>query len=133
MIKITKFQYVVLLIFIMSLTNLSASTNFVQKEENLFERGIILFEAGEVKAAVSIFDELSESNYSPALFYLGKIYYHGDGLAKNSSVAFNYFEKAGSNGHKPSLFMLALFFLDNCFDFESCEDADKYFEEASKL
>ena len=72
-------------------------------------------------------------NNEAALFYLGKIYYHGDGLDVNKPLAFQYFKRASSSGHRPSLFMLAQFYIDNCFDFESCNEANKYFEESTLL
>ena len=120
------------LFFIMLMFSAHAFSNQIEDNNGLFEKATDFFQSGKVMEAVSIFKKLSDNNNDAALFYLGKIYYHGDGSDVNKPLAFQYFKRASSNGHQPSLFMLALFYVDRCFDFESCNEANKYFEESTK-
>ena len=121
------------LFLIILLFSTNVLSNQVEDSSELFEKATSFFESGKVLEAVSIFKRLSDNNHEAALFYLGKIYYHGDGLDVNKPLAFQYFKRASSSGHRPSLFMLAQFYIDNCFDFESCNEANKYFEESTLL
>ena len=100
-------------------------------EEKSYTFDLDLFQSNKIPEAVQIFKRLSEKNNDSALFYLGKIYYHGDGLEVNKPLAFEYFKRASSNGHRPSLFMLALLYLERCSDFESCNAAGKYLEDSA--
>ena len=97
------------LFFIILLFSNNAFSNQIEDGNGLFEKATHFFQSGKVMEAVSIFKRLSDNNNDAALFYLGKIYYHGDGLDVNKPLAFQYFKRASSNGHQPSLFMLALF------------------------
>ena len=119
------------LFFIILVFSNNAFSNQIEDGNGLFEKATHFFQSGKVMEAVSIFKRLSDNNNDAALFYLGKIYYHGDGLDVNKPLAFQYFKRASSNGHQPSLFMLALFYIDRCFDFESCNEANRYFEEST--
>ena len=121
------------LFLIILLFSTNVLSNQAEDSSELFEKATGFFESGKVLEAVSIFKRLSDNNNEAALFYLGKIYYHGDGLDVNKPLAFQYFKRASSSGHRPSLFMLAQFYIDNCFDFESCNEANKYFEESTQL
>ncbi len=121
------------LFLIILLFSTNVLSNQAKDSSELFEKATGFFESGKVLEAVSIFKRLSDNNNEAALFYLGKIYYHGDGLDVNKPLAFQYFKRASSSGHRPSLFMLAQFYIDNCFDFESCNEANKYFEESTQL
>ena len=121
------------LCLIILLFSANALSKQVEDSNELFGKAVGFFESGKVLEAVSIFKRLSDNNNEVALFYLGKIYYHGDGLDVNKPLAFQYFKRASSSGHRPSLFMLAQFYIDNCFDFESCNEANKYFEESTQL
>ncbi len=118
--------------FIMLFVSANSLSNQMENDNKLFEKATGLFQSGKVPEAVLIFRKLSDKNNNEASFYLGKIYYHGDGSDVNKPLAFQYFKRASSNGHQPSLFMLALFYVDRCFDFESCNEANKYFEESTK-
>ena len=53
-----------------------------------FQKAIDLFQSNKIPEAVQIFKRLSEKNNDSALFYLGKIYYHGDGLEVNKPSCF---------------------------------------------
>ncbi len=105
-------------------------SNQIVDEGQQLESAIDLFQSNKISQAVQIFKKLSDKNNDLALFYLGKIYYHGDGLEVNKQLAFEYLKRASSNGHRPSLFMLALLYLERCSDFESCNVASKYLEES---
>ena len=109
----------------------AVSSNQIVNDGQQFQKAIDLFQSNKIPEAVQIFKRLSEKNNDSALFYLGKIYYHGDGLEVNKSLAFEYFKRASSNGHRPSLFMLALLYLERCSDFESCNAAGKYLEDSA--
>lgn len=50
---------------------------------------------------------LAEAGYAPAMYYLGKILYHGNLLERNVQEAVSYFERAKSAGHIPSMGYLA--------------------------
>ena len=120
-----------LLLTVFFLFSTAVSSNQIVNDGQQFQKAIDLFQSNKIPEAVQIFKRLSEKNNDPALFYLGKIYYHGDGLEVNKSLAFEYFKRASSNGHRPSLFMLALLYLERCSDFESCNAAGKYLEDSA--
>ena len=108
-----------LLLTVFFLFSTAVSSNQIVNDGQQFQKAIDLFQSNKIPEAVQIFKRLSEKNNDSALFYLGKIYYHGDGLEVNKPLAFEYFKRASSNGHRPSLFMLALLYLERCSDFES--------------
>ena len=120
-----------LLLTVFFLCSTAVSSNQIVNDGQQFQKAIDLFQSNKIPEAVQIFKRLSEKNNDSALFYLGKIYYHGDGLEVNKSLAFEYFKRASSNGHRPSLFMLALLYLERCSDFESCNAAGKYLEDSA--
>mgnify|MGYP000163460262 CR=1 FL=1 len=120
-----------LLLTVFFLFSTAVSSNQIVNDGQQFQKAIDLFQSNKIPEAVQIFKRLSEKNNDSALFYLGKIYYHGDGLEVNKPVAFEYFKRASSNGHRPSLFMLALLYLERCSDFESCNAAGKYLEDSA--
>ena len=120
-----------LLLTVFFLFSTAVSSNQIVNDGQQFEKAIDLFQSNKIPEAVQIFKRLSEKNNDSALFYLGKIYYHGDGLEVNKPLAFEYFKRASSNGHRPSLFMLALLYLERCSDFESCNAAGKYLEDSA--
>ena len=120
-----------LLLIVFFLFSTAVSSNQIVNDGQQFQKAIDLFQSNKIPEAVQIFKRLSEKNNDSALFYLGKIYYHGDGLEVNKPLAFEYFKRASSNGHSPSLFMLALLYLERCSDFESCNAAGKYLEDSA--
>ncbi len=120
-----------LLLTVFFLFSTAVSSNQIVNDGQQFQKAIDLFQSNKIPEAVQIFKRLSEKNNDSASFYLGKIYYHGDGLEVNKPLAFEYFKRASSNGHRPSLFMLALLYLDRCSDFESCNAAGKYLEDSA--
>ena len=120
-----------LLLTVFFLCSTAVSSNQIVNDGQQFQKAIDLFQSNKIPEAVQIFKRLSEKNNDSALFYLGKIYYHGDGLEVNKPLAFEYFKRASSNGHRPSLFMLALMYLERCSDFESCNAAGKYLEDSA--
>ncbi|MEC8561217.1 MAG: hypothetical protein VXY22_01365 [Pseudomonadota bacterium] len=120
-----------LLLTVFFLFSTAVSSNQIVNDGQQFQKAIDLFQSNKIPEAVQIFKRLSEKNNDSALFYLGKIYYHGDGLEVNKPLAFEYFKRASSNGHRPSLFMLALLYLERCSDFESCNAAGKYLEDSA--
>ena len=120
-----------LLLTVLFLFSTAVSSNQIVNDGQQFQKAIDLFQSNKIPEAVQIFKRLSEKNNDSALFYLGKIYYHGDGLEVNKPLAFEYFKRASSNGHRPSLFMLALLYLERCSDFESCNAAGKYLEDSA--
>ena len=120
-----------LLLTVFFLFSTAVSSNQIINDGQQFQKAIDLFQSNKIPEAVQIFKRLSEKNNDSALFYLGKIYYHGDGLEVNKPLAFEYFKRASSNGHRPSLFMLALLYLERCSDFESCNAAGKYLEDSA--
>lgn len=121
-----------LVLTVFFLFSTSVLSNQTINDEQQFEKAIDLFQSNKIPEAVQIFRGLSEKNNDFALFYLGKIYFHGDGLEVNKPLAFEYFKRASSNGHRPSSFMLALLYLERCFDLESCNVASKFLEGSAK-
>ena len=120
-----------LLLIVFFLFSTAVSSNQIVNDGQQFQKAIDLFQSNKIPEAVQIFKRLSEKNNDSALFYLGKIYYHGDGLEVNKPLAFEYFKRASSNGHRPSLFMLALLYVERCSDFESCNAAGQYLEDSA--
>ena len=71
------------------------------------EKGVIYFNQGRYRDAITIFAELIQYGYAPSMHYIGVCYRDGKGLTINNSMAKQYLSKAAYNGHTGSMFDLA--------------------------
>ena len=63
-----------------------------------FNEGVEAFEKGDYKTALSIFEDLSSTNNSEAQYYLGFLYYNGQGVKQDKRFAKQWFGKACDGG-----------------------------------
>ena len=71
------------------------------------EKGVIYFNQGRYRDAITIFAELIQYGYAPSMHYVGICYRDGMGLTVNDGMAKQFFGKAANNGHFSSMFDLA--------------------------
>ena len=67
-----------------------------------FNEGVEAFEKGDYKTALSIFEDLSSTNNSEAQYYLGFLYYNGQGVKQDFKKAKEWFGKACDNRDQES-------------------------------
>lgn len=62
------------------------------------EKGIIFYNQKRYKNAITIFAELVQYKYAPAMYYIAMCYRDGTGLAVNNKLAIKFFIEAAKNG-----------------------------------
>lgn len=68
------------------------------------------FEGGNVPLALIGFRALADGGMADAAFYLGRIYYEGEGVPQDQAQAVRYFEQASDAGHPYAKYILAWFY-----------------------
>lgn len=72
------------------------------------EKGIVYYNQKRYKNAVMIFAELVQYKYPPALYYVGKCYRDGTGLAKNDKLALSFMLEAAKHNEPRAQYELAM-------------------------
>lgn len=68
------------------------------------------FEGGNIPLALTGFRALADGGMADAAFYLGRIYYEGEGVPQDQARAVRYFEQASDAGHPYAKYILAWFY-----------------------
>ena len=76
------------------------------------EKGIVYYNQKRYKNAVMIFAELVQYKYPPALYYVGKCYRDGTGLAKNDKLALSFMLEAAKHNEPRAQYELAMAIFD---------------------
>ena len=71
------------------------------------EKGVIYFNQRRYKDAITIFAELIQYKYPPAMYYVGMCYRDGKGMKMNSKMAIEFYTKAAMSGYAPAMYELA--------------------------
>ena len=103
-----KLKFLLFFCLFVSLQN-SISSDFISKA---FDEAMIDFDSGKTSPAIKKWTDLAESGHSDSAFYLGSIYYFGDGLPVNFPLALKLFRKAAEKNHAASQFMLGLMYAE---------------------
>ena len=74
------------------------------------EKGVIYFNKGNYRDAVTIFAELVQYKYAPSLYYVSLCYRDGKGVGKNLTAAMKFLLEAAKRGHAPAQYDLAVEF-----------------------
>ena len=70
------------------------------------ERAISALNARKYKRAFAAFTALAEQGNGTAQFYLGRMYYEGQGTEDNEYEAIEWFRRAAASGHAEAQFWL---------------------------
>ena len=74
------------------------------------EKGVIYFNKGNYRDAVTIFAELVQYKYAPSLYYVSLCYRDGKGLKTDKSAAMKFLLEAARYGHGKAQYELAMEF-----------------------
>ena len=103
-IKVFGLQHIFLLVLL-----LNTQESYAGKDaDDSFREAISAFNAGKVESALNQWGALAANGHLEAAFHLGSIYYYGDGIPTDYSLALKWFGKAADSGHSASQFMLGL-------------------------
>jgi hypothetical protein len=64
-----------------------------------FNEGVAAYERAAYETALQEFKPLAEQRHAEAQFYLGLMYYMGQGVSEDYAEAFKWFRKAAEQGH----------------------------------
>jgi TPR repeat protein len=85
------------------------------------------------KKALYFFKKSARSGNASAMFQLGFIYNHGDGVAKNSQAAFYWYKKSAEYGDVAGMFNLGCMYNYGQGTPVNLKQAKYWYEKASKL
>ena len=72
------------------------------------EKGLIYYNQKRYKDAITIFAELVQYKYAPAMHYVAMCYRDGKGLKVNNRLAMKFFTEAAKNGSAPAQYELGM-------------------------
>ena len=72
-----------------------------------FEKGMIYYNQGRYRDAITIFAELVKYKYAPALHIVGICYRNGTGLTRNATHAYRFLADASDRGYATAMYDLA--------------------------
>ena len=75
-----------------------------------FQDGVNAIEKGDYKTAFTIFEDLASKGDAKAQFYLGLMYYNGQGVRQDYKKAFEWYEKAANQGIAEAQYNLGLMY-----------------------
>lgn len=64
-----------------------------------FQAGVAAYEQGDYVTALNEWRPLAEQGDPKAQFYLGALYYHGEGVPQNTAEAARWYRRAAEGGH----------------------------------
>lgn len=64
-----------------------------------FQAGVEAYQQGDYQAALSAWRSLAEEGDAEAQFYLGALYYHGEGVPQSTAEAARWYRRAADQGH----------------------------------
>ena len=71
------------------------------------EKGVIYYNKGNYRDAVTIFAELVQYKYAPSMYYVSLCYRDGKGVGKNPASAMKFLQEAAKRGYAPAQYDLA--------------------------
>ena len=74
------------------------------------EKGVIYFNKGNYRDAITIFAELVQYKYAPSMYYVSLCYRDGKGVGKNPTAAMKFLLEAAKRGYGPAQYNLAVEF-----------------------
>jgi hypothetical protein len=82
-----------------ALAGLGRAPPAARPEQGEFARGAELYKAGKFADAAKVFRALAERGYAPAQLQLGSQYARGEGLARSSTLAVQWYQKSAAQGY----------------------------------
>ena len=73
-----------------------------------YQKGLIYYNQKRYKDAITIFAELVQYKYAPAMHYVAMCYRDGKGLKVNNRLAMKFFTEAAKNGSAPAQYELGM-------------------------
>lgn len=64
-----------------------------------FQTGVDAYQKGDYEAALDAWRPLAEAGEAEAQFYLGTLYYHGEGVPQSTADAARWYRRAADQGH----------------------------------
>ena len=74
------------------------------------EKALIYYNQKRYKEALTMFIELAQYRYAPAIYHIGLCYLNGTGLTRNDSQAFKFMSEAAEGGHAGAQYDLAVMY-----------------------
>ena len=72
------------------------------------KQGVVFYNQKRYKDAITIFAELVQYKYAPAMYYVAMCYRDGKGLTMNNKLAMKFFTEAAKNGSAPAQYELGM-------------------------
>lgn len=72
------------------------------------EEGILAYDKKDFQTAFSILKPLADQNNAKAMHYIGKMYFKGEGVAKDRSKSVSYWQKAAGIGYAVSAYNMGI-------------------------
>ena len=95
------------------------------------EKGVIYYNQKKYRNAVTIFAELVQYKYAPAMYYVGMCYRDGTGLAVNNGLAVKFFMEAARNGDAKAQHDLAVILDEGTIVERDTAEAHAWFRRAA--
>ena len=96
-----------------------------------FEKGLGQLNEGKISLAIDYFSKSMKKGDEKSAFYLGSIYYYGDGVFIDYTKAMYYFEIAANRGSLAANFMIGLMYAEGHGVDKDLKKTVKYFDIAT--
>ena len=73
----------------------------------MLEEAIELYNGGEYEKAYNLFVDMAYERNAEACFYLGMMYFYGEGVDKDEDKCCDWWRKAAREGHQESAYRLS--------------------------
>ena len=96
------------------------------------EKGVIYFNKGNYRDAITIFAELVQYKYAPSMYYVSLCYRDGKGVAKNLAASMKFLHEAAKRGYNIAQYELALAFAKGDVIERDDSQAHHWYEKAAE-
>lgn len=117
--------------FFASLLLISTAFFSVAEEQNLFEEGIVAYEAGDYEKAKDLLIILAEQGHSGSQVIIATMYDTGKGVKKDIDTAIRWYIQASNNGNASAAYTVAHKYRYGDGVIQDYEQALKYYTIAS--
>lgn len=95
------------------------------------KKGVIYYNLKKYRNAITIFAELVQYKYAPAMYYVAMCYRDGTGVAQNSTLAMKFFIEAAKNGDAAAQYDLGVMLEEGKMIERDTIEAHAWFRRAS--
>ena len=100
--------------------------------ENEFDMALQDFEAGRLETSIRKLEALAEEGHADSAFFLGAIYYNGDGTSVDFSSAMKWLKKASKGNHAGAQFLLGLMYAEGHGVQRNLDATVEWFDKATR-